>query len=73
MSRESQKRRIWKFLEDHPEGLTTLEAAYKLRITKLSTRVSEMLREGYPISKTPEIHVNQFGVCEHYTRYRKAA
>lgn len=73
MNRETQIRRIWNFLEIHPEGLTTLEAAYKLRITKLPTRISEMIRDGYPISKTPEVVVNQFGVTERFVRYRKAA
>ena len=73
MNKDNQCARIWRFLEDHPEGLTTLEAAYKLRITKLSTRISEMIRDGYPISKTPETIINEYGIREHFVRYRKAA
>lgn len=69
-NRETQIKRIWQFLENHPEGLTTIEAAYRLRITKLSTRISEMIKAGYPISKTPESCVNEYGVREHWVRYR---
>jgi hypothetical protein len=71
--KDSQAKRIWAFLEVHPEGLTTLEAAYFLHITKLPTRIGEMIRDGYPISITPETHVNEWGVTERYNRYRKAA
>lgn len=73
MNKATQIARIWRYLEDHPEGITTLEAAFRLRITKLPTRISEMIRDGYQITKTAESTVNEYGVREHYTRYRKAA
>lgn len=71
--KNTQIRRIWRFLENHPEGLTTYEAFIHLRITKLSTRISEMITDGYLITKTPETHVNEDGVRERVVRYRKAA
>lgn len=62
------------YLEDHPEGITMYEAFLELEITKLSTRVSEMLRRGYRIDKTPEVKRNKQGkIVKRYMRYRKAA
>ena len=69
----TQIERIWEYLKDHPEGLTTLEAAYKLHITKLNTRISEMLKMNYPISKTWETHKNAYGMKERYMRYKRVA
>ena len=65
--------RIWDYLKSHPEGLTTLEAAYHLHITKLNTRVSEMLVLGYKISKTWETKKNAYGGTERYIRYKAVA
>lgn len=74
MDKTTQYMDIEKYLENHPAGLTTMEAFYKLNITKLSTRVSEMLRRGYKIVKTPEVQVDRHGkVIKRYMRYRKAA
>ena len=73
MKKESQHKKIWNFLEVHPEGLTTLEACYKLRITNLPKRISEMLMLGYPISKTPETYINSEGTRERIMRYRMVA
>lgn len=64
--------RIWDYLKNHPEGLTTLEAAYKLHITKLNTRISEMIPMGYKISKTWETRKTEFGT-ERYMRYKAVA
>ena len=66
---------IFNFLTEHPEqGLTTLEAVYKLNITNLPKRISEMIAMVYPISKTPELKLNAAGKVEkRYMRYRRAA
>ena len=72
-SKHTQIIRIWEYLKAHPEGLTTLEAAYKLHITKLNTRVSEMIPMGYKISKTWETKKNAYGGTERYIRYKAVA
>ena len=72
-TKNTQQKRIWNFLELHPEGLTTMEACYKLRITNLPKRISEMIVLGYPISKTPEKHISEDGTKERIMRYRKVA
>ena len=74
MDKYTQHQDIDRFLSGHPEGLTTYEAFEKLRITKLSTRVGEMICLGYKITKTPEVQVDSRGkVIKRYIRYRKAA
>ena len=69
----TQIKRIWNFLENHPEGLTTMEASDKLRITNLPRRISEMIVLGYKISKTWETYVNEFGTHERIMRYKAVA
>lgn len=62
------------YLDEHPEGITMYEAFLELEITKLSTRVSEMLRRGYRIDKTPEVKRNKQGkIVKRYMRYRMVA
>lgn len=73
MDKNTQIKRIWQFLESHPEGLTTMEASDKLRITNVPRRISDMISSGYPISKTWETKVNEYGVTERYMRYKRVA
>lgn len=66
--------KIMRWLEDHPEGITPFEAFTELRITKLATRISELIRDGYTcIEKVPESRKNADGEIVRYMRYRKAA
>ena len=69
----TQHSRILNYLFDHPEGITPFEAFIELRITKLSTRIGELIRMGYEIEKIPESKKNADGEKVHYMRYRKAA
>lgn len=70
----TQHKDIDRYLTMHPEGLTTLECSDKLRITKLSTRIGEMIALGYKIDKVPEYKLDERGkVIKRYMRYRKAA
>ena len=72
MKKDSQHKKIWKYLEIHPEGIPPYEAFVVLRITKLSTRVGEMIVLGDPILKIPEVNVNAEGEKTHYMRYKAA-
>lgn len=70
--KENQKAKIKRYLDVHPEGITPYEAFVYLRITKLSTRVGEIIRDGnYPIKKMMEYKMTDNGL-EHYMRYWKA-
>ena len=72
-SKYTQIIRIWEYLKTHPEGLTTLECAYILQITKLNTRISEMIALGYKISKTWEESKTAWGTKKRFIRYKAVA
>ena len=71
--KDTQCEDIMLYLETHPEGITLFEAFLVLGVSKLSTRVGEIVRSGkMSISKTPEIR--KVGRrTKRYMRYRKAA
>ena len=73
MMKDSQHIRIWKLLESAPNGITPMDAWNLLYITKLATRIGEMIREGYPIEKKMEVIKHEDGSTVRYMRYRKAA
>ena len=74
MIKDTQHSKILYYLDFHPEGITPFEAFVELRITKLSTRMSELIRDGYPIEKIPECKKNEAGETIRYMRYKwKAA
>ena len=69
----SQHEKILKYLDRHPEGITPMEAFTALNITKLATRVGELIRMGYQFEKILETHKNGDGETIRFMRYRKAA
>lgn len=70
----SQGGKIIQYLIDHPEGITPMDAFEKLRITRLATRISELIRDGYTdIEKIPESYKTPEGETIRYMRYRWAA
>jgi hypothetical protein len=56
------------YLKEHG-SITSMEAFDKLGITKLTTRINEMIRDGLPVKKTTERGKNRYGVSVTYTRY----
>lgn len=69
VTRINQHKKIADYLERHPEGITPFEAFLHLKITKLATRIGEMIRDGYPIKKLMEYKIKDDGTMEHYMRY----
>ena len=67
----NQHERIEKYMDDFG-SISPMEAFADLGITKLATRVSEMIRDGAKIAKRIETGVNRYGDKIHYTRYTKA-
>lgn len=65
----SQKEQVMEYLRTHPEGITMMEAFHVLKITKLNTRVSELIAEGKKIEKKWESHKNEYGRIVRYIRY----
>lgn len=64
----TQHDRIRQYLNDWG-SITPFEAFRDLGITKLSTRISEMLRSGDAIKKELVTDTNRYGEPVHYMRY----
>lgn len=64
----TQHKKIWRYLCLNGE-ITPMDAFKFLHITKLSTRIGEMLRAGYPILKETVWYKDSDGKTAHYTRY----
>ena len=65
-----QHERILQYLDEFG-SITPMEAFSDLGITKLSTRIGEMIRKGVKIEKTMEVSKNRFGEKVSYMRYMK--
>ena len=68
MVRANQKRRILEFMRQH-RGITPMEAFGELCITKLSTRIGELIKDGYNIHKVWVDDVNRHGEHIRYMKY----
>ena len=68
----NQYQLILDYIEEHG-SITTMEAFLDLGITKLSTRISELIRRGVKISKVSVMVPNRRGKLCRVTRYGKAA
>ena len=66
--RPTQKDRIIQYIKNFG-SITTLDAFRDLGITKLTTRISEMRRDGIVISGKPESVKNRYGEKCHIYRY----
>ena len=67
----NQHKAILDYLEAHG-SITPMEAFSNLGITKLSTRISEMISLGYNFRKIPTEGKNRYGEPVRYMRYEKA-
>lgn len=64
----TQKEMVVKYIKDFG-SVSPMEAFSDLGITKLATRVSELIRDGEDIKKVPEKRLNRYGKSCRYTRY----
>lgn len=64
----TQKRLILDYIDTFG-SITPMDAFIDLGITKLSTRVGELKRDGYNIKGTLEKGINRYGKPTHYMRY----
>ena len=67
----TQRDRILDYMDLYG-SITPFEAFADLGITKLASRISEMIRDGEKIEKIMESGVNRFGEPVNFMRYRKA-
>ena len=68
MLKAKQKQRIIEYMRDNG-SITPAEAFGELGITKLSTRVGELIDDGYDIRKVWERDINRYGERIRYMRY----
>ena len=64
----TQGEAILEYLKHH-KTISPMEAFSELGITKLATRVSELIRDGYKITKTPTSSKNRYGETVRYMTY----
>ena len=64
----TQHDRIREYISDWG-SITPMEAFRDLGITKLSTRIGEMIAAGEKIKKETEYSVNRYGDKVHYCKY----
>lgn len=64
----SQHTRILRYMETH-KGISPMEAFSELGITKLATRIGEMIRSGVGIVKIWEEGTDRYGEPVRYRRY----
>lgn len=66
----TQQERILDYIDRHG-SITPMDAFLDLGITKLATRVSELIRGGVRISKSQKSGKNRFGEPVRYMEYRR--
>lgn len=64
----TQHKDILRYL-DECGSITTMEAFYHLGITKLSTRISELIKQGFRFRKEYVTDRNRYGRKIQYMRY----
>lgn len=65
----TQQKKILKYIRDFG-SISPMEAFSDLGITKLSTRISEMIKSGIRIEKHMETTRNRYGQTVKFMRYR---
>lgn len=71
MVKANQRARILSYIDDFG-SITPMDAFRDLGITKLASRVSELIhKDGIAISKTKEYARNRYGEKVHYMRYSR--
>jgi hypothetical protein len=66
----TQRQLIAKYIDDFG-AITPMDAFIDLGITKLSTRIGEMIKDGEQISKKTIHAKNRYGKKVHYMRYSR--
>ncbi len=65
---ETQADQIRRYVRQNG-SITTMEAFFELGITKLATRISEMIRDGYTVKKTRVAYQLPSGKSVHIMKY----
>lgn len=67
--KDTQNKKILRYLETHKRGITSFEAFTKFGITRLSGRIFELRDKGYQINTSLIQTTNEDGNIVRYARY----
>ena len=67
--KKTQHELVLEYLQNHKEGITSLDAFKLFAIMQLPKRIFILRNEGYKILSMSETGKNRFGETVHYTRY----
>lgn len=65
----TQNERIIRHLQDYG-SITSLEAMQEYGIMRLASRICDIKKSGFPVTKETEIAKNRYGEPVHYARYK---
>lgn len=65
----TQNERVLRHLETFG-SITPIEALSEYGIMRLASRISDLKKDGYQITKELKKHVNRFGEPTHYAKYK---
>lgn len=68
MQKTTQNERILRHLKEVGK-ITPIQALQEYGIMRLASRISDLKKEGYEITKTLKTHINKFGERTHYAVY----
>ena len=71
MKGPTQKEDILQYMREF-EWITPMECIHQIGCTKLATRISELIKDGYQIEKDMVYYRNWRDQPRHYMRYRLA-
>ena len=68
MSKTTHNERVLRHLKTYG-SITPIEALREYGIMRLASRISDLKKDGIPITKSIKKHINQFGEPTHYAPY----
>ena len=68
MAKTTQNERVLRHLKTYG-SITPIEALSEYGIMRLASRISDLKKDGYLITKSLKKHVNRFGEPTHYASY----
>ena len=65
----TQNKKILRYLETHKRGITSMDAFEEFQITRLSARIFDLRKMGYPVRTFIVQTTNEDGNVVRYARY----
>lgn len=69
-SKPTQCQRLIAYMEKNPDGVTQITALSELGILRLASRISEIRKDGYMVSKEMVSVTNRYGEKANVAKYK---